>query len=257
MENKEYLTQESTTKKLLFNKFQIIGFLLYFAILLTERILALIFSVNINNEYSLTSGSFIAISTYSVTALSVVVGVILFIKPIIKMLNSLFSKQEFDFNLNIKQIMIASMALLYSGMMHTGFTIVGLQFVAYGFLLLSVLFRTLENPNKTSISSLIYISIFSMAIPVVYSTSLQVPLSILFYTSEFLAVFTLIPVLGVLFYSHYKNFKTNTSIIFPLLMSVLVGLVVGLKWIDEINYFVLVAAILTLISYIPFKLLSK
>lgn len=244
-------------KKLLFNKFQIIGFVLYFIILLIERILALVFSVNINNEYSLTNGTFIAISTYSVTALSVLVGFVLFAKPIVKMISSLFSKSEFDFNSNIKQIMIASMALLYSGMMHTGFTIVGLQFVAYGFLLLSVLFRTLEQPSKTSISSLIYISIFSMAIPVVYSTSLDTPLNILFYASEFLTVFILIPVLGVLFYYHYKNYQTKNSIIFPLLMSILVGLVLGFKWIEEINYFVLVAASLTLVSYIPFKLLSK
>lgn len=243
-------------KKLLLNKIQIIGFVLYFLILLTERIIALILSVNTNNEYGLINPSFISLSTYSITALSVLSGTILFIKPIYKMFSVLFTNKIYDFNDNIKHLIIASMVLLFSGMMHTAFTIATIQFVAYGFLLIALLAKTLEKPNKISITSFIYISLFSMSIPVVYSTFLSAPMNVLFYISEFLGVFILVPILGILFYSHYINNKTHNTILFPLTMIVLVALILGLKWQEEINYFVLIAASLTVVTYIPFKILS-
>lgn len=243
-------------KLLLLNKIQIIGFILYFLILLTERIIALILSVNTNNEYGLINPSFISLSTYSITALSVLSGTILFIKPIYKMFSVLFTNKIFDFNDNIKHLIIASMALLFSGMMHTTFTIATIQFVAYGFLLIALLAKTLQKPNRISITSFIYISLFSMSIPVVYSTFLSAPMNVLFYISEYMSVFILVPILGILMYSLYKNNVAINTILIPFIMIILIALTLAFKWQEEINYFVLIASSLTLISYIPFKIFS-
>lgn len=244
-------------KQLIYNKIQISGFILYFLFLFIERILAIILSVNANNEYGLVNPSFISISTYTVTLISVLIGTILFIKPIVNMAKVLFTKSLYDFSNNIKPLIIASMALLFSGMMHTGFTYPGLQFIAYGFLLLSLLARTMENANRISITSLIYISLFSMSIPVVYSISISPTINVLFYVFEYIGVFTLIPILGMLFYAHYKNYKTQSSIIIPIYLLIIVGVILGLKWTQEINYFVLIATSITLIAYIPFKIYCK
>ena len=74
-----------TKSKYVINKITIIGFLLYFFILLIERIIALILSVNNGGDISLLSGSFFGVSTYIITACSVLFGVLLFIKPLIKL----------------------------------------------------------------------------------------------------------------------------------------------------------------------------
>ena len=65
-------------KELLFNKLIIIGFIFYFFILLVERVLALIFSVNQGGELALLNHTFIGVATYVVTALSVLGGLILY-----------------------------------------------------------------------------------------------------------------------------------------------------------------------------------
>ena len=118
-------------KGMLGNKFKIIGLVLYFVILFAERLMAVIFSFNQGGVYALKSGSYFNYAAYGVTVISLIVGTILAIKPLIGMLGKLFSKEQYDFENNYKAIVIAAMALLYGGMMHTGFTLAPIQFVAY------------------------------------------------------------------------------------------------------------------------------
>lgn len=97
--------------------------------------MAAVLSFGNGGVYALKAGYVFNYITYSVTILSLIVGVILGIKPFIGLIKGLFSKKGYDFPANYKSIVIAAMAFLYGGMMHTGFTLAPMQFVAYGFLI--------------------------------------------------------------------------------------------------------------------------
>lgn len=246
-------------KGMLGNKFKIIGLVLYFVILFTERLMAVIFSFNQGGVYALKSGSYFNYAAYGVTVISLIVGTILAIKPLIGMLGKLFSKEKYDFESNYKAIVIAAMALLYGGMMHTGFTLAPMQFVAYGFLIATMVVRCVEKcieDNKSafpSIVSVIYLTLFSMTVPVCYiALKLRAPQFYLFYIAEFAAAFILIPVFGIMLLKFYKNGVTSFSFVYPLIMLILSGSAVLFKWSEEINYFVLIFVILTTVFYLAF-----
>lgn len=246
-------------KGMLGNKFKIIGLILYFVILFAERLLAVIFSFNNGGVYALKSGSYFNYVAYGVTAISLIVGTVLAIKPIIGMLGKLFSKDLYDFEKNYKAIVIAAMALLYGGMMHTGMTIAPIQFVAYGFLIATMVVRCvekcIEDKKKTfpSIVSVIYLTLFSMTVPVCYiALKLMAPQLYLFYIAEFAAAFVLIPVFGIMLLKFYKDGVTSFSFVYPLIMLILSGSAVLFKWSEEINYFVFIFVILTTVFYLAF-----
>lgn len=246
-------------KALFLNKLISIGFLLYFLILVTERILAIIFSVNIGGEYALINKNAAAITFYIITVISVVFGTLFFIKPLISIFKTLFSKHFFELEENIPQLIFASMVLLFSGMMHTGFTLPVVQFIAYGFLIIAMLSHTINQSidkeiRGKSIISFIYLVLFSMAIPVCYLTNLSSPTSIFFYVIEILSTFILIPSFGCMLHIFFRKGYTSNCFIFPIIMIILDGLVIGLKWVDEINYFVLIFLVASTIGYIVYYL---
>ena len=150
------------------------------------------------------------------------------------------------------------MALLYGGMMHTGFTLAPIQFVAYGFLIASMIVRTVEKCKEdkskrfASIVSVIYLTLFSMTVPVCYIALKLGALTIPFYIAEFAAAFVLIPVFGLMLFKFFNDGITNFSIINPLIMLILSGAAVALKWSEEINAFVLIFVILTTVFYLAF-----
>ena len=223
-------------KGMLGYKFKIIGLVLYFVILFAERLMAVIFSFNQGGVYALKSGSYFNYAAYGVTVISLIVGTILAIKPLIGMLGKLFSKEQYDFEKNYKSVVISAMALLYGGMMHTGFTLAPMQFVAYGFLIATMVVRCVEKcieDNKSafpSIVSVIYLTLFSMTVPVCYiALKLRAPQFYLFYIAEFAAAFILIPVFGIMLLKFYKNGVTSFSFVYPLIMLILSGSAVLLK----------------------------
>lgn len=244
------------------NKLKSVGLLVYFFVLFAERLLAAIFSFNVGGEYALKSGNPFNYVTYSVTVLSLVAGFILSIRIVAGLLKHLFSKNLYPFNANYKSIVVAAMALLYGGMMHTGFTIAPVQFVAYGFLIASMVVRTVEKCKEekdkkySSIVSVIYLTLFSMTVPVCYIALKLGALTIPFYIAEFAAAFVLIPVFGSMLYKFYKKGLTDFSFVNPLIMLVLSGLAVALKWSEEINWFVLIFVILTVVFYLAFGIVA-
>ncbi len=249
-------------KEILFNKLKIVGLVLYFIVLFIERLLAVVLSINNGDYYSLKAGYVFNYITYSVTVISLIVGAILSIKPLIGLLKSLFSKELYPFETNYKSIVIAAMALLYGGMMHTGFTLAPIQFVAYDFLIASMVVRCIEkciydkDKRFVSIVSVIYLTLFSMTVPVCYIALELGALTIPFYVAEFSAAFVLIPVFGIMLYKFYQSGVTSFSGINPIIMLVLSGLAVILKWTEEINYFVLIFVILTNLFYLSFGLVA-
>ena len=244
------------------NKLKIIGLIVYFIVLFAERLSAVLLSFNHGGEYALSSGHVFNYIAYSITVVSLIIGTILSVKPVFGMIKSLFSKNLYPFEENYKSIVIASMALLYSGMMHTGFTVAPVQFVAYGFLIFSMIIRTVEEcrDNKgrsfSSIVSVIYLTLFSMTVPVCYIALKLGALTVFFFAAEFVAVFVLIPLFAKMLLRFFNEGVTDFSFINPLIMFVLSGLCVALKISEEINVFVLIFVILTILFYLAFGIIA-
>ena len=251
-------------KKTLFSKLKLIFLVLYFIILFVERLLAVIISIKSGGEYALISGNIFNYFAYGVTAVSLLAGTVLIIRVIPGMFISIFTTREYAFSENYKRIVIAAMAILFGGMMHTGFTLAPMQFVAYGFLIASMVVRTIEccrengasDVRFASIVSVIYLTLLAMAVPVSYISHQSMPVLAVFYVVEFCAVFVLVPVFGKLLLIFYDKGVTSFSFIYPIILLLLSGLTVALKWTEEINWFVLVFLVLTEVFYLSFGLIA-
>lgn len=253
------------TKKSLLSKLKLIFIVLYFLILFAERLLAVILSIRNGGEYALTSGNIFNYIAYGVTAISLLAGTVLMLRVLPGMFGSIFTAKEYDFSNNHRRIVIAAMAILFGGMMHTGFTLAPMQFVAYGFLIASMVVRTIEccRENESSgvrfasIVSVIYLTLLAMAVPVSYISHQSMPILAVFYVVEFCAVFVLVPVFGKLLLIFYDKGVTSFSFIYPIILLLLSGLTVVLKWTEEINWFVLIFLVLTEVFYLSFGLVAR
>ena len=242
-------------RKLLFNRLEIVCFVLYFLILFVERLLAVIFSVKGGEEYALTSGNVFNYIAYAVTAASLAVGGVLGARISVKMIRSTLSGALYSFEEGSRDLAVAVVCLLYGGMMHTGFTLAGVQFASYGFLILGMILRAVEvclsgGKRFEAVASVIFVTLFSMTIPVCYISFMASPMREFFFASEFLAVLLLVPTFGYLFYRLMKDGETSFSPILVGAMLLLSGAAVGLKWNEEINYFVLIFVGLTFVDYL-------
>ncbi|MBR1862357.1 MAG: hypothetical protein IJ796_10975 [Lachnospiraceae bacterium] len=253
------------SRKTLFFKLKLIFLVLYFIILFVERLLAVILSVKSGGEYALVSGNIFNYFAYGVTAVSLLAGTALMIRVIPGMLISILSSREYAFSENYRRIVIAAMAILFGGMMHTGFTFAPMQFVAYGFLIASMVVRTIEccrNRRSSalrfaSIVSIIYLTLLAMAVPVSYISHQSMPIMAVFYVVEFCAVIVLVPVFGKLLLVFYDKGVTSFSFIYPVILILLSGFTVALKWTEEINWFVLIFLVLTEVFYLSFGLVAR
>ena len=251
------------------SKLKLIGIILYFLILFIERLLAVIFSWKVGGEYALASGNVFNYIAYGITALSLAAGLVLMLRVLPAMFVSVFTKKEYDFKQNYKSIVIAAMALLFGGMMHTGFTVAPVQFVAYGFLIAAMIVRTVEcfletkgikaakNLRFASVVSAIYLTLLAMAVPVSYISFQAMPLRAVFFFVEFAAVFVLVPVFGILLLGFFEKGVASFSLLYPILALLFSGLTVALKWKEEINWFVLIFLVLTVVFYFSFGLVAK
>ena len=244
-------------QSLLLNRIKSILISMYFIILFLERLLSAIFSVNAGEEYALASGNVFNYIAYTVEIASLVFGTVFFSRPFIGMCASIVTKKEYPFERKIGEISVAVAALLFGGMMHTGFTLAGVQFVSYGALIGAMVVRCVEDclsgrDKFSSVTSLIYLTLFSMSIPVCYISFMALPIRIAFFTFEFLSVFVLVPVFGYLFYRYMSEGETPFSPLFPTVMLVLSGVTIGLQWKEEINTFVLIFASATVLFYLVF-----
>ena len=252
-------------KKTLFSKLKLIFLVLYFIILFVERLLAVIISIKSGGEYALISGNIFNYFAYGVTAVSLLAGTVLIIRVIPGMFISIFTTREYAFSENYKRIVIAAMAILFGGMMHTGFTLAPMQFVAYGFLIASMVVRTIEccrengasDVRFASIVSVIYLTLLAMAVPVSYISHQSMPVLAVFYVVEFCAVIVLVPVFGKLLLIFYDKGVTSFSFIYPIILLLLSGLTVALKWTEEINWFVLIFLVMTEVFYLSFGLIAR
>lgn len=246
-ENKDFIMKENKAQIIL-SKLKLIFLALYFIILFAERLLAVILSFRIGGEYALVSGNVFNYIAYGITAVSVVAGLVLMIRVLPKMFVSIFTSKEYDFERNYGAFVTAAIAILFGGMMHTGFTVAPVQFVSYGFLIASMVVRTIECCQGTknvpaldagvdvdekkggkgrrfaSIVSVIYLTLLAMAVPVCYISFQGFPLRVIFFIVEFATVFVLVSAFGCMLHIFFRKGVTSFSFVFPLVVFVLSGL---------------------------------
>lgn len=244
-------------KSFVFNVLQCVLFMLYFAVLTAERIISLVSAFQTPFAKMLPLDGYMTI----LTVLSLAGGWIYL---------GVLGRKLFDFGTDKKENdflhpCIAAGILLLGGMVHTEGTIPPVQFVSYGCLLLAMLLHTVRSVKLYGNGvlrwlSFAYITAFSMAIPVVYTTKC-VPdtcaLCTAFYPIESIASVLLVALFTVMLVRFYQR---NSFLSFcPWLFGIAAALdavVLGLRWHDEINFFVLIFITLTVLIGFVGKLLS-
>ena len=162
-------------------------FLAYFLILGVERTRSIVLSVK-NGLFNGGFDGFVNVLTI-VSLLSTLVMLVAFNGGFFK---SLFIKNE---KVDYTMLSITAGVILVSGMVHTEHTVPPLQFVAYGFIIAAMAVQTVLNVQADGkaffrIYSLIYLVLFSMAIPVMYKSEIR--FSTLFHVIEAVTALSLV-----------------------------------------------------------------
>jgi len=231
-----------------------LGFFFYFIILFGERLTSVILSIV--NGVNLVKDYF-NIFTYFLTFLSLA-GTVIFL--IIKCRNHFKGicnrSQEVYEKINFVDLTIASGILLFSGMVHTEHTIGPIQFAAYGFLILSILFKVIETSktceDKPSLwLSFAYLVCYAMAVPVMYPVTGN--MMVASYVASTAAVLVLVVVFTLLTAKVFKGEGVNLfNLLAFVIMLALSGSVLILRWPHEGNMFVLIFVIASAAIYIAY-----
>ena len=224
-----------------------LSFFLYFLILIVERALSI--TLSLINGVDL-FGNLFNIYTYSLVVVSFIGWLVYLLIRCRGNIKALFKKDD---EVSFKDLCIASGILLLSGMVHTEYTIPVIQFISYGILIIGILLKVIINSYESNNKLLLWLSFsylvaFSMAIPVMYRTNIAQ--YALFHVLEAIASLSLV---GIFTYLMILLFDKTDNLFLPyplLIMVALDTLLIVLRWQEEINYFVLIFAILSLVLFI-------
>lgn len=227
------------------------GLAIYFAVLFAERTVAIVLPF-VKEDYDLASLlNFTDFYAMTVTAVSLLTTVMLLaVAAVVHFRSRIVRESVRAGNTDLRLLLYAAGTLLVGGMVHTPFTFLIVQFVAYGSLLISMLLRTVrggvttdrKEPFRRTVSY-VYLTCLSMAIPVVYpvitTTFAFVPLEIV--TSLFgVWIFT---VLLERFYA------SGGFVVFGLPTVLILGAcdvaILALRWNETVNWFLLIFSALT------------
>lgn len=232
------MTKKSDKAKLIF-------LLLYFLILTVERVISL--------ATSFTNGHiFNALDWYMtvLTVLSIVVAYVFII-----------AKCRFNDADVFRKLAIAAGIILLGGMVHTEGSIPPIQFASYGMILVSMAIHTAQCVKQHGGAvirwlSFGYIVAFSMSIPVVYQTGIE--LSWLFVPLEIVVSAGMVALFTVMLRWFYNGDGEYSFPALPFILALVgdAGVLV-LRWNEEINFFVLIFIVVTAALFIAGKLASR
>lgn len=166
---------------------------------------------------------------------------------------------------NTDMLCITAGVLLLSGMVHTEHTVPGVQFAAYGVLIIGLVLRTVMAaqggaPLFKLWYSLVFLVVFSMAIPVMYRSSIEH--AVLFHVLEAVTAFVLVVFFTYMMMRVMRGDAVNLLLWVPFLAMLIpdaVLIVMRLK--EEVNWFVLIFAVLSTVLFaagkIVFALMKK
>lgn len=161
---------------------------------------------------------------------------------------------------NIGALCIAAGILLLSGMVHTEHTVAPVQFGAYGALIIAMVIRTAmvqgEAGNRFLLwFSLVFLTAFSMAIPVMYHTS--IPQAALFHILEAVTAALLVAAFTGMMYQVFTGCAVNLFAVWPMLVAaVLDGILLAMRWREQVNTFVLIFLVVAAVLWCVGKVIS-
>lgn len=243
------------------DKAKMIFMLLYFLILTVERVISLV-SV-FTGDFS----SYDALDWY-MTALTVasIIGAYAFILTKCKITVREYDNGKTSASPTVGEgefgkLAIAAGILLLGGMVHTHGTIPPIQFASYGMILVSMAIHTAQQVKAHGNGllrwlSFSYIVAFSMAIPVVYHTAIE--LSWLFIPLEIVVSAGMVVLFTVMLRGFY-NGTGEYGFPLPPFLAALVGdaAVLALRWNEEINFFVLIFICASTVLYIAGRIVKS
>lgn len=227
-----------TKMKPKYDKLKFLFLALYFLILTTERIISLVvcFSGNLSSYDGL---------DYYMMALTILAIFGAYIIAAVKFTDALNNEESKTSKGDIfGNLAVAAGILLLGGMVHTKGSIPVMQFISYGMILISMAIHTIYNVKlhrggDKKWLSFAYIVAYSMAIPVVYHTNIE--LAYLFIPIEATVSVGMVALFTIMLTRFYDGNGESSFSLMPFLVALFGDfLVLVLRWHEEINVFVLI-----------------
>ena len=223
-------------------------FLIYFVVLFIERAQSLYRSFSLTRKEMFSSSFDIYVNVVTmISLLSFLVLICFFNKDFWA---SLVSKEA---KVNYSMLTLTAGVILISGMVHSEYTIPGIQFASYGALIMAMVLKTIEKTGGGGDDtlmwySLIYSVMFSMAIPVVYKSSIDK--AALFHTTEAIVSLSLVVAFTYMLNRVFLTKADDLMSLVPFLI-MLIGdiLVLALRWKESVNSFVLIFASISTLMF--------
>lgn len=167
--------------------------------------------------------------------------------------SSLFSYKP----INMEHLVITMGVLLLSGMVHTEYTIAPIQFASYGILIVGLILQTvISKPSFHSWYSLLFLVLFSMAIPVMYKSGIKNHL--LFHILEAISAIVLVSFFTYMTLLVFKGQGNNLLLWIPMIIAVVLdALLIAMRWNEEKNLFVLIFIGLSSFVFVLGKILFR
>lgn len=225
----------------------------YFLILFAERIQSLF---RTGGEHLFSSGFGIYVNV--LTMLSLLASVVLLAAR-----NGRFWRSLFDRTVTPDYSMLSVTAgvLLVSGMVHTEYTVAPVQFIAYGMIIVAMVLRTVQTTKGVRAVfpwwySLIFLTVFSMAIPVVYPSGMDN--AVWFYIIEAAVSLALVVCFTLLLRQMMTGNGADLLWWIPMLI-VAVGdtVILAMQWKESVNTFVLIFAALSVFLFVAGKIIFR
>ena len=227
--------------------------MLYFIILFAERVQSIVRSIR-DKDVKLFGSGF-----HSYVYLAVFLSLAAFL-VLLAVGNASFLQSLFTMDMNVyrsidyRMLSITVGVILVSGMVHTEHTVPGIQFASYGMLIAALVIKTacVNAQAEDSVllwMSLIYLILFSMAIPVMYHSDIEK--AILFHVIEAVVSLALVAAFAVLMYKVMIGNAVNLFYVIPVAIAVIGDtIIVAMRWKEKINGFVLIFLIAASVMWI-------
>ena len=144
-------------------------------------------------------------------------------------------------------------------MVHTEHTIAPIQFVSYGMLIIAMVLRTIQVSSGAEFSfgfwySLIFLTAFSMAIPVMYHSNIEQ--ATLFHIIEAIASIVLVFFFTCMLRQMFIGLGNNLLYWIPIIVAILFdSVIIVMRWKESVNSFVLIFIIASTIIFAVGKII--
>ena len=233
--------------------------MLYFIILFVERVQSVVRSIK-DKDVKLFGNGFNGY-VYLAVFLSLAAFLVLLAVGNAWFLKSLFTMDMNVYNaIDYRMLSITAGVILVSGMVHTEYTIPGIQFASYGMLIAALVIKTAcvnaQAEDRVLLwMSLIYLILFSMAIPVMYHS--EIDKAIFFHVIEAVVSLALVAAFAALMYKVMIGNAVNLFYVIPIAIA-LIGdtIIVVMRWKEKVNGFVLIFLIAATVMWAAGKIVA-